>query len=306
MWALFLLLFVLLSLTVPNFCTRVNLVALALSISSVGIVACTMLFCMASGDFDLSVEAILTFSGILAAVVMNRSGSIGLGVLSGVLAGGLVGLVNGVIIAKIGINALITTLASLQIVRGLSFIVSDGSAVSITLTPFFSLGNAVLWGFPLPVWIMCFCFLFFGLVFHRTVYGRNTLAIGGNREAARLSGIGVTKLRVLIFCVQGLVTGFAGIVLAARMASGQPNASVGFSLDVISACVLGGVSLSGGVGTMPGVVVGALMMGMVQNAMNLMNVPTFYQYLARGTVLLLAVLFDRLRLALRRRRSQTA
>src|SRR5262245_25841009 len=137
MWALFLLLFVLLSLTVPNFCTRVNLVALALSVSTVGIVACTMLFFMASGDFDLSVEAIVTFSGILAAVVMNRTGSIGPGIACGVLAGGLVGLVNGVIIAKIGINALIATLASLQIVRGLSFIVSDGSAVSITLTPFF-------------------------------------------------------------------------------------------------------------------------------------------------------------------------
>jgi L-arabinose transport system permease protein len=295
MGALFLLLCLVLALTVPQFGTRVNLIALTLSVATVGMVATTMLFCMASGDFDLSVEAVVTFGGVLAAVVMNHTGNVVAGVACGVLAGGLVGLINGFVIAYLGINPLITTLASLQMVRGLSFIVSQGSAVSITLTAFFSLGNAVLWGLPAPIWMMLCAFLLFGYLFHKTVFGRYTLAIGGNREAARLSGIPVTRTRILIFTMQGLMAGFVGVVLAARMASGQPNSSVGFSLDVISACVLGGVALSGGVGSMGSVVVGVLLMGTAQNVMNLLNVPTFSQYLARGVILLCAVLFDRFR-----------
>ena len=293
----FLVLFIVLALTVPQFGTRVNLIALALSVATVGMVATTMLFCMASGDFDLSVEAVVTFGGVLAAVVMNQTGNVAIGVSCGVLAGGLVGLINGFVIASLGINPLITTLASLQMVRGLSFIVSQGSAVSITLTAFFSLGNGVVWGLPVPIWMMLVAFLLFGYLFHKTVLGRHTLAIGGNRVAARLSGIPVTRTRILIFTMQGIMAGFVGVILTARMASGQPNSSVGFSLDVISACVLGGVSLSGGVGSMGSVIVGVLLMGTAQNVMNLLNVPTFSQYLARGVILLCAVLFDRFRRA---------
>ena len=123
-------------------------------------------------------------------------------------------------------------------------------------------------------------------------FGKNTVAIGGNKEAARLSGINVDRTRIIIFSLQGLMAGFAGVVLASRMTSGQPNTSQGFSLDVISACVLGGVSLSGGVAPIMGAIVGVLIMGTVQNAMNLMNIPTFYQYVVRGFILLVAVLID--------------
>lgn len=135
----------------------------------------------------------------------------------------------------------------------------------------------------------------FGFLLNRTTFGRNTLAIGGNKEAARLAGIRVDRIKIIIFTLQGFMAGLAGIVLASRMTSGQPNTSVGLSLDVIAACVLGGVSLTGGVGTMMGTIVGVLIMGTVQNAMNLMNIPTFYQYVARGVILLLAVLFDQFR-----------
>lgn len=295
MLLIFVALFVMLAWRVPNFRSPVNLIGLALSVSMVGMVACTMLFCLASGDFDLSVEAVVACAGVLAAVTINRTGSVVAGIAAGVLAGGVVGLVNGFVIARLGINALITTLATMQITRGLGLLVSDGSAVGIPDQRFFVLGNAQPCGVPLPVWITLACFLWFGFLLHYTRYGRQALAIGGNREAARLSGIAVARVRITIFTVQGLVAGFAGVVLASRMTSGQPNTSVGFALDVISACVLGGVSLSGGVGTMLGVVVGVLIMGTVQNAMNLLNVPTFYQYVARGGILLAAVLFDKLR-----------
>jgi L-arabinose transport system permease protein len=295
MLIIFVLMFIALSAFVPNFFSIPNLIGLSLSVSMVGMVACTMLFCLSSGDFDMSVGAIVAFCGVLAAVVIQASGSILVGVAAALAAGMLVGLLNGFIIAKLHINALITTLATMQIVRGLGYIASNGVAVGIGDERFFRLGAGSLLGLPNPIWITIACFTVFGILLNMTVFGRNTLAIGGNKEAARLSGIDVDMTKIAIFAIQGLVASFAGIILASRMTSGQPTASNGFELDVISACVLGGVSLSGGVGTMLGTIVGVLIMGTVQNALNLLNVPTFYQYVVRGLILLLAVLFDRLK-----------
>jgi L-arabinose transport system permease protein len=300
---------------VPYFLTWVNMKGLLLSVATVGIIACTMLFCLAAGDFDLSVGSVVAMSGVVAAVVVNDPrGTAALGIMAGILAGGVVGLVNGFVIARVGINALITTLATMQIVRGLSFIVSDGKAIGVRQTAFFVLGNSSLkdvprlawlehvpylgrWllDIPTPVWIMAICFVAFGILLNKTTFGRNTLAIGGNREAARLAGIAVTRTKIIIFTLQGLAAGLAGVTLASRMTSGQPNTAQGLELQVISACVLGGVSLTGGLGTMTGVIVGVLIMGTVQNAMNLKNVPPFYQYVASGAILLAAVLLDRLK-----------
>jgi len=291
----YIILFIALSLFVPYFFTPINMIGIALSVSMVGIVACTMLFCLASGHFDLSVESVVAFSGILAAVMINKTNSSMVGIIAGILAGGVVGLVNGVVISKLKINALITTLATMQIVRGLCFIVSGGPAVGIFVPSFYILGTGRFLKIPNPVWITVLVFIMFGFLLNKTIYGRNTLAIGGNSEASYLAGIAVDRIKIVIFTVQGLMAGFAGVILASRMTSGQPNTSIGFSLDVISACVLGGVSLSGGVGTITGTLVGVLIMGTVQNALNLANVEYFYQYVVRGVILLLAVLFDQLK-----------
>jgi len=283
------------SILVPNFFSLVNFKGLALSVATVGLLSCTMLFCLAGGDFDLSVGSVVALTGVLAATVTNQTGSVAVGILSGVLAGGLVGLTNGIVIGWLGINALITTLATMQIVRGLGYIVSDGKAIGVSETAFFALGITDFLGIPTPVWIMVACFLIFGLLLNKTTFGRNTLAIGGSIEAARLAGIAVTRTKITIFALQGLMAGFAGVILAARMTSGQPKTAEGLELQVISACVLGGVSLTGGVGTILGAIVGVLIMGTVQNAMNLLNIPPFYQYVASGTILLAAVLIDRLK-----------
>lgn len=220
---------------------------------------------------------------------------VGAGVLAGMAAGGVVGAANGLIIARLGINPLIATLGTMQIVKGLALMVSGGVAVGVSNQYFDALGNAYILGLPAPILLTALCFGAFGVLLHTTRYGRRSLAIGGNREAARLAGIPVTSTRILIFVAQGLMAGLAGVVLASRLTSGQPNTSAGFSLDVIAACVLGGVSLSGGIGSMAGVIVGVLIMGTVQNALNLLNVPSFWQYVVRGVILLAAVLFDRLR-----------
>ncbi|ANL67369.1 L-arabinose transporter permease protein AraH [Rhizobium phaseoli] len=287
--------FIIVSLFVPNFLTERNMLGLLQSVVTIGIVACTMMFCLASRDFDLSVGSIVAFSGMAAVMVSNATGSIPVGLLAALLCGAIVGFVNGIVIARFRINALITTLATMQIVRGLALIASDGRAVGINDPAFYQLALSRFVTVPTPIWIMLILFVFFGFVLNRTVFGKNALAIGGNPEASRLAGVNVVNMRVWIFALQGLVCGIAGILLASRITSGQPNAATGLELSVISACVLGGVSLAGGRAAMSGVIVGVLIMGIAENVMNLLNIQAFYQYVVRGLILLIAVLLDNLR-----------
>ncbi|MTI62041.1 MAG: L-arabinose ABC transporter permease AraH [Firmicutes bacterium] len=292
---IFVVMFILLSIFVPYFFTWRNMVGLALSVVTIGIIANTMMFALGSGDFDLSVSSTVAFSGVMAAVIINATGNVWLGIFAGIIGGGVVGIINGFSIAKLGLNALIVTLATQMIFRGMAFILSGGRAVGIREAGFFKLGNSMIFGIPTPIWIIIISFIIFGILLNNTVFGKNTLAIGGNTKAARLAGINVDFTKITIFTLQGIMAGFAGVILASRMTSGQPNAAQGLELDVISACVLGGVSLNGGIATMSGVIVGVLIMGMISNALNLLNVPTFYQYVVRGAVLLIAIYLDKLK-----------
>jgi L-arabinose transport system permease protein len=289
------MLFGVLSVTVENFFSLANVLGLMLSVAQIGMVACTMMLCLASRDFDLSVGSTIAFAGVLGAIVLEHSGSVWLAVTAGLGAGAIIGAANGALIAYLRVNALIATLATMLMVRGLAFIVSQGQAVGIANETFISFGDTRLAGIPLPVLVTGACFVVFGVLLNHTVFGRNTLAIGGNPEAARLAGVKVERLRVIIFLLQGLVTAMAGLILASRITSGQPNAAQGFELDVISACVLGGVSLQGGKARIFGVLIGVLIMGTVENVMNLLDVDAFYQYLMRGLILLAAVLLDQLK-----------
>ena len=275
-WAMLLAavgIFVLCALLIDNFLSPLNMRGLGLAISTTGIAACTMLYCLASGHFDLSVGSVIACAGVVAAIVMRDTDSVLLGVGAALLMGLVVGLINGIVIAKLRVNALITTLATMQIVRGLAYIFSDGKAVGVSQDQFFIFGNAQLLGVPVPILITLVCFLFFGWLLNYTTYGRNTMAIGGNPEAALL----------------------AGVILASRMTSGQPMIGQGFELTVISACVLGGVSLSGGIGMIRHVIAGVLILAIIENAMNLKNIDTFYQYVIRGSILLMAVVIDRMK-----------
>ncbi|MCC8166912.1 MAG: L-arabinose ABC transporter permease AraH [Planctomycetes bacterium] len=287
------------SIFVPGFASRFNMKSLALAVSMTGMVACTMMLVLASGNFDMSCGAVIACSGVVAAVVINKTSaslggaSVAVGIGMALVVGLIVGLINGMTIAYAKINALITTLATMQITRGMGYIIGDGRAVGIVQERFFALGTGSWLGIPIPVYITAACFVVFGIILEKTAFGRNTLAIGGNEEAANLSGIRVSKHKLLLFVIHGIMAGFAGVVLASRMTSGQPMTSQGFELDVISACVLGGISMAGGIASIWFALAGVLIMGIVQNSMNLMNVPTFYQYVARGVILLLAVIFDR-------------
>lgn len=287
--------FVLSAVFIDNFLSPLNMRGLGLAISTVGIAACTMLFCLASGHFDLSVGSVIACSGVVAGIVIRDTDSVIFGVAAALAMGLVVGLINGIVIAKLRINALITTLATMQIVRGLAYIFSNGKAVGVMDEGFFVFGNGQLFGVPVPIVITVLCFVFFGWLLNYTTYGRNTMAIGGNPEAALLAGVNVDRTKIIIFAVHGVIGALAGVILASRMTSGQPMIGQGFELTVISACVLGGVSLSGGIGMIRHVIAGVLILAIIENAMNLKNIDTFYQYVIRGSILLLAVIIDRLK-----------
>jgi L-arabinose transport system permease protein len=292
---IFLVIFVALAFSVRYFFTIQNMLGLALSVSQIGMVACTMMFCLASRDFDLSVGSIVAFTGVLSAMVINVTDNLWTGVAAALLCGAIIGFANGVIIAYLRINALITTLATMEMVRGLAFIASHGQAVGVSNADFIYFAGSSFLGISMPIWMTLACFIGFGFLLNSTVYGRNTLAIGGNPEAARLAGIHVERTRVVIFLVQGVIAGLTGVTLASRITSGQPNSAQGFELNVISACVLGGVSLKGGSATISGVIVGVFILGTAENVMNLLNIDAFYQYLVRGAILLAAVVVDQQR-----------
>lgn len=293
MLLIFAVIFVCSCLFIPNFATVVNMKGLGLAISMSGIVACGMLFCLAAGEIDLSVASVIACAGVVTAVVINMTQNVSVGILAGLGLGIAVGLINGFVIAKLKINSLITTLATMQIARGLGYIISDGKAVGITKEEFFELGYQDIFGVPLPIIFTIICIAIFGFLLSKTTYGRNTLAIGGNQEASRLAGINVDRTKLIIFVVSGFVSALAGVILAARMTSGQPMTSVGFELVAISACVLGGVSLNGGVAKISFIIAGVLILGTIENAMNLLNISPFAQYVVRGLILLIAVIFDK-------------
>ena len=293
MLVVFAIVAILAALFVPQFATGQNMVNLGLAVATVGIVSCTMLFCLAGGDFDLSVGSTLALGGLLFALVSNRTGSLFMGVLAAVGAGAVIGLVNGTVIAKFGINALITTLATMQIVRGAANIMSGGTMITGQTAGFEWLGSEKGLGGQMPIWGMIFFFGIFGFLLNRTVFGRDTLAIGGNPEAAHLAGIPVARTKIIVFILSGMAAAFAGVVSASRLVAASNNAGEKLELQAISACVLGGVSLAGGVGSISGVVVGVLLMGIVENVMRLKNIDTFWQMVVTGVILLVAVLIDR-------------
>lgn len=295
-----LLLFIVLTVAIPSFLTLRNLDGLLLSLSTVGALAASMMLVIALGEIDLSIGSTVALAGVMATLALSETGSVLVGVVAGILTGGAVGLVNGTLVARLRINSLITTLATMEIARGLAYIAANGDALIIEDERFFRLGLVKFLGLTTPVWAMILAFILFGALLQRTIFGRGVLAIGGNRVAAELAGLNVRRIVTSTFLAQGILAGIVGVLLAARLSLGDPKTGQGLELEVISACVLGGVSLGGGVAQVIGVATGVLILGTVQNAMGLLNVPTFYQYLVRGGILLIAVAADRYKRGQRR------
>lgn len=280
-----------------NFPTAANLRAVALSLFTVGILVCGMMLLMIAGTFDLSCGSTLALAGVWAGVVA-APGWMGmpaeLGILAGLLVGALAGLVNGLIVTRLGINALIATLATMAIYRSLTYITA-GTGVTPISDSFAAYGQVrdPVLGLQAPVWIALAIVGLSGWLIARTRFFRQYYFIGGNARAAQLSGIRVDRMLLVAFVLMGVLAALAGILGAARLNSAVVNSGVGIELKVITATVLGGASLKGGEGSILGGILGVIFIGLVENAMIINQIGVFWQGLVIGLVLLLAVSLDR-------------
>jgi ribose transport system permease protein len=277
-----------------NFFTSSNFLNIARQISVTAISAVGMTLVIIIGGIDLSIGSVIAFSGVIAASTLSTTQSPVLAVLAALAAGAVVGFVNGFVTAKAQITGFITTLATMGIVRGISFIYTGGYPITIMDKNFSFLGIGYLFMVPVPILIMLLILALGYFLTNHTRFGRYVYALGGNEQTTRWSGINVDRIKIYVYTLSGLLTALAGIVLAGRLSSGQPNAGQSFEFDVITAVIVGGTSLMGGKGNVLGTLIGVVLIGVLSNGLTLLNVSSYYQMVVKGIIILIAVLVDRL------------
>lgn len=277
----------------PAFLTTSNFLNVLRQVSTNANLAFGMTLAILIGGIDLSVGPVLAISGTLTAGLIAQSGTpVWIAVLIGLACGTLIGFLNGFVISRTGIAPFIVTLATMQIARGMAYVYTGGNPVSAYIDSFNVIGNGYLGPIPLPVIYTAILFLIMCFLLYRTKFGRYVYALGGNRTASVYSGINIHRVQVLVYSITGFLAAASGIVLCARMYSGQPTVGNGFELDAIAAVVLGGTSFSGGVGTLGGTLLGVFVIGILNNGLNLLNINSFWQLVIKGVVILLAVYVD--------------
>jgi ribose transport system permease protein len=287
---------VILSFLSPVFLTVNNILNVLRQVSTNADIALGMTLVILTGGIDLSVGAVVAIAGTMAAGFIALNGlpawvAIGLGLLIGIA----IGFLNGFIITKTGIPQFLVTMAVLIMTRGLVYVYTGGLPIR-TLDPIFNkVGSGYLGPIPLPVIYTIVLYIGVMILLNRTKLGRHIYAVGGNREAARFSGINIAKVEIAVYTIIGFLSAVTGIVLCGRMYSGQPTIGDGFEMDAIAAVVLGGTSFTGGVGTIGGTVIGVLVIGVLNNGLNILGVSSFWQLIVKGAVILLAVYIDSLK-----------
>ena len=272
----------------PFFLTVRNISKLLTQVSIIAVLSAGETFVILTGGIDLSPGSLLALTGAVAAVLINIMGlPVIVGILGALVTGALAGATSGLLLTKVKIPSFIATLAMMSLARGAALIILGGSPVS-GFPPSFNIINARMGPVSGLVIIMVAVYIVGQLILSKTKIGRYIYAIGGNEEAARFTGLQVDKIKLFVFMFAGLCAGLAGLMMDARLSAAYPNVGVGYELDAIAASVLGGASFSGGVGTLRGTLMGALIMAILSNVLNLLQVPAFYQYVARGAVLALA------------------
>jgi ribose transport system permease protein len=303
LFGVYILLIIVLSRLSPYFLSVNNFLNIGVAVSIIGIIAVAMTMVIVSGGIDLSVGSVVAITGTVVAQLSHRMPlpyAVTLALLVGVAVGGF----NGLAVTRLGINPLIATLGSLSIARGLAFVLSGGLTQTISSDAFGFLGRGFLFGIPFPVIVMLLLFALTAAVMQKTVFGRSLYAVGGNAHASRLASLPVSRLQMSVYLLSGFSAALGGLFLASQLSSGAPAAAAGIELSVIAAVILGGTSLSGGKGTIGGTLLGVLILGTLNNGLTLLNVSSYYQEVARGTVLLLAVGLDQLRLRLAARQKR--
>ncbi|RKL67066.1 ribose ABC transporter permease [Salipaludibacillus neizhouensis] len=282
------------SIMSPTFLTGGNLINIIRQVALLGIIAAGMTMVLLIGGIDLSVASNVAFTSVVMGMLITAGIPPWIAIIVGIIAGVFVGAVNGLIVTRVGIPALITTLGMLTMLRGTTFVITGGYPVFGFPESIRFFGNGYLLGIPVPAIIMVAVFVGVYILLYKTYIGRHIYALGGNLEATRLSGINTKKVQMLVYMLSGFFCSIAGLILLGRLNSGQPNALQGFELEVVTAVVLGGVSIFGGQGKLIGVVLGVFILGVLANGLVILNINEFYQMVISGAVLLVAVGIDRI------------
>jgi ribose transport system permease protein len=288
----FIVLFILLSIFAESFFNISNIVNVLRQVSITAILGFGMTLVIISGGIDLSVGSIFAFSAVVMASIV-KEGKVFLGIILGLLIGAIMGLFNGIVISKGKIQPFIVTLATMAIGRSLTLAYTQGIPISLFPNSFRFIGRGDILGIPVPVIIMFGVFFLVLYILKKTKLGLYIYSIGGNEEATKLSGVNVDRYKIIVYTISGIFSAVSAMILTARLNSAQPTFGQGYELDAIATVVLGGASLSGGSGGVLGTLFGALLLGTINNGMNLMNISPFYQDLVKGAIILLAVLLEK-------------
>jgi ribose transport system permease protein len=288
-----LIIVILLSILSPYFLTTENLFSIGLQMAVIAIMSIGQMWIIISGGIDLSVGSVLALSGVVSTLLISNGFDIFTASLVGIMVGSFCGVISGFLVSIGKLPPFIATLGMMGIARGMGLIITKGVPVFGLPDSFSVIGNGRIANLvPIPVLITLLLAFVGHVILTRTPFGRYTYAIGSNFEAARLSGIRTSRTLIYIYLLGGMLSGLAGIILASRLSTGQPTAGTGYELDVIAACVIGGASLSGGAGTIWGAILGALLIGVLRNGCNLMDISAFWQQVAIGALIVIAVFID--------------
>ncbi len=276
-----------------NFLTQTNIVNLLRTCATNCYLAIGVQLAIILAGIDLTGGALAALSGVICVMTFEKAGlPIGMGIVAGILFGIVVGMINGAVVTYTGIHPFVVTLAMQSICRGAAYLLANGSPVTTTNRSFGSFGTGSLGPIPYPVIYMAIFLVLDYFLLNKTRTGRHIYAVGGNETSARFSGININKIKILVWTISGAMAGFCGVVLAARMSSGQPATGEGYETDAIAAAVLGGTSFFGGTGTVGGLVIGVLIIGIISNGLNLMHVNSYWQYVLKGVIIIVAVYMD--------------
>lgn len=291
---LFVILFIVVAMSFasPAFMTNQNIINIIRQVSINGIIAVGMTFVILTGGIDLSVGSVVAITSVICGSLLEGGMNWALACLIGFVVALLFGAFNGYLIAYVGFQAFIATLASMTIGRGIALAYSNGKPFPIKNEAFIAIGQGSVFGLPIPI-IILIIVVIIGLVIQKTTtFGRYIFAIGGNKNAAKLSGVKTRKIELMVYVMSAACAAIVGMILSARISSGQPTAGDGYELDAIAATAIGGTSMNGGMGSLVGTILGFMLLGLMTNSMNLLNINSFYQQIVKGLLIIIAVFLD--------------
>ncbi len=285
--------FLILSVSSPNFLKINNITNVFSTVALNGVLAMGMVFVITAGGIDLSIGSMLALASTTIGIVLQATGNIPLACIAAIIICTFFGLLNGLLIAKFDMFPFVVTLASQLVIRGLGYVISGGYSFALANPKFSKIGLGKLWNaIPYPILILFGITILAFILLHQTKFGRYIYAVGGNINAATASGVNVFWTRVGSFIISGFCAGVAGIIMTARINAAQPNIGIGYETDAIAACVIGGTSFAGGISTIPGTLVGIIIIGLIYNGMNLLGISSYWQTICKGLIIIGAVMLD--------------